>query len=162
MLDEYKYPLMKVLSFEQISAMRKTLSSCSEVVSKQEKESSYSGNKSNKSVPVSSRPKRQAAKNANIQMDLQSRNFDDSTTMMGLHEGRNMHELVEPQRYFSEKEQPCILFISLEALILMSVHASMHRNEVIGFLSGIRTRTKGPVTKKDVLIITDCNPCHSA
>ena len=45
---------------------------------------------------------------------------------------------------------------------MMLVHSSMHRNEVIGFLSGFRTRTKGPVTKKDVLIITDCNPCHSA
>jgi hypothetical protein len=46
--------------------------------------------------------------------------------------------------------------------VLMMIHASMHRNEVIGFLSGFRTRTKGPVTKKDVLIITDCNPCNSA
>ena len=54
------------------------------------------------------------------------------------------------------------MFISLEALILMMTHASLHRNEVIGFLSGFKTRTKGPVTKKDVLIITDCNPCHSA
>ena len=45
---------------------------------------------------------------------------------------------------------------------MMVTHASLHRNEVIGFLSGIRTRTKGPATKKDVVIITDCNPCHSA
>ena len=44
----------------------------------------------------------------------------------------------------------------------MSVHAHMHRNEVIGFLSGYRTKTKGPATKKDVILITDCNPCASA
>ena len=44
----------------------------------------------------------------------------------------------------------------------MSVHASMHRNEVIGFLSGYRTKTKGPATKKDVILITDCNPCARA
>ena len=37
--------------------------------------------------------------------------------------------------------------------MLMTVHGAMHRNEVIGFLSGFRTRTKGPATKKDVFII---------
>lgn len=73
-----------------------------------------------------------------------------------------MHELVEPQRYFQEKEQAAVLFISFEALCLMSVHSHMHRNEVIGFLSGYRTKTKGPATKKDVILITDCNPCASA
>ena len=44
----------------------------------------------------------------------------------------------------------------------MTVHAHMHRNEVIGFLSGYRTKTKGPQTKKDVLLIFECNPCASA
>lgn len=47
--------------------------------------------------------------------------------------------------------------------MLMNIHAAMHRNEVIGFLSGYRTRTKGSnQIKKDVIILTDCNPCHSA
>jgi len=73
-----------------------------------------------------------------------------------------MHELVEPQRYFSEKDQNFILFMSLEALCVMTIHASMHRNEVIGFLSGYRTRTKGPQTKKEVIVVTDCNPCSTA
>ena len=54
------------------------------------------------------------------------------------------------------------MFISLEALLLMTAHAYMHRNEVIGFLSGYRTKTKGPVTKKDIFLITDCNPCQAA
>lgn len=54
-----------------------------------------------------------------------------------------------------------MLFVTFETLILMNIHAAMHRNEVIGFISGYRTRSRGP-TKKDVIIITDCNPCHSA
>ena len=73
-----------------------------------------------------------------------------------------MHELVEPQQYYKEIDQPTFLFISFEALLLMTSHAAMHRNEVIGFLSGYRTRTKGPNTKKDVIVLTDCNPCTSA
>lgn len=73
-----------------------------------------------------------------------------------------MHELVEPQRHYTEREQPCIVFVSIETLVLMTVHSYMHRNEVIGFLSGYRTKTKGPMTKKDVIVITDCNPCQAA
>ena len=95
-------------------------------------------------------------------MNLASAENSMMTSMTGAGQGRNMHELVEPQRYFTEKDQPVILFISFEALCLMTVHAHMHRNEVIGFLSGYRTRTKGPNTKKDVMIITECNPCHTA
>lgn len=52
--------------------------------------------------------------------------------------------------------------MSFEALLLMTVHCHMHRNEVIGFMSGYRTRTKGPNAKKDVMVITECNPCHTA
>jgi hypothetical protein len=37
----------------------------------------------------------------------------------------------------------------------------MHRNEVIGFLSGYRTRSTDPRCKKDVFLITDCNPCNA-
>lgn len=44
----------------------------------------------------------------------------------------------------------------------MTVHSHYHKNEVIGFLSGYRTRTKGPVSKKDVFLITDSNPCQAA
>ena len=94
-------------------------------------------------------------------MELSAMTFEESTSSV-MATGRNMHELVEPQRYFNEKDQPAILFISFEALCLMSVHAHMHKNEVIGFVSGYRTKTKGPVTKKDVILITDCNPCASA
>ena len=98
-------------------------------------------------------------------MEISAMTFDDNTSSMIGNNGnsaRNMHELVEPQRYFHEKEQPAVLFISFEALCVMSVHAHMHRNEVIGFLSGYRTKTKGPATKKDVIIISDCNPCATA
>ena len=45
MLDEYKYPLQKILSYEQIAAMRKTLQGASSTESKAEKKeamSSYS------------------------------------------------------------------------------------------------------------------------
>ena len=81
---------------------------------------------------------------------------------MNTGETRNMHELVEPQQHFKEVDQPFYLFISFEAFVLMTVHAAMHRNEVIGFVSGYRTSTRGPNQKKDVLLITDCNPCTSA
>lgn len=82
-----------------------------------------------------------------------------STSALGI--SKNMHELVEPQRYFHERDQPLVLFISIEALLVLTVHTHLHRNEVIGFLSGYRTKTKGPATNKDVFLITDANPCQS-
>lgn len=59
-----------------------------------------------------------------------------------MNSGKNLHELVECQRYFSERNQPIVVFITIEALILMTVHSHIHRNEIIGFLSGLRLKTK--------------------
>jgi len=67
-----------------------------------------------------------------------------------------MHELVDCERFMSEKNQPFFVFISLEALMLMSIHAHIHHNEIIGFVSGYRLKSKN---KRDVLIIHECVPC---
>jgi hypothetical protein len=52
------------------------------------------------------------------------------------------------------------MFISLEALILMTAHSHIHRNEVIGFVSGYRMKTK-KFGQKDILIIQECVPCQA-
>jgi hypothetical protein len=96
---------------------------------------------------------------ANMMMEFQKEDYGNTSTSLTVSADKNMHELVEPQRYFHERDQPALLFVSLEALVLMTVHSHYHKNEVIGFLSGYRTKTKGPITKKDVFLITDCNPC---
>ena len=64
---------------------------------------------------------------------------------------KNMHELVECSRYINELSQPLILFITMEALITMTVHSHAHRNEVIGFVAGHRMLTKKG--NRDVFII---------
>ena len=84
---------------------------------------------------MSSRPRRAAAQTASLMMDLQKEDYGNTSTSLN-GSAKNMHELVEPQRYYHEREQPAVLFISMEALFLMTVHTHMHRNEVIGFLSG--------------------------
>lgn len=119
-VDEYKYPMSKFLSHEQIAAMRKTLvnSGQSSIETRRDTKdnASYSCNETSKKKkpaggrpeqPVpSGRPRRAAAKNASIQMELSAMNFDESlhTTASGFATGRNMHELVEPQRFFQERE----------------------------------------------------------
>jgi proteasome lid subunit RPN8/RPN11 len=107
-----------------------------------------------------SRPKRQAAKAANIQLlGLSNTNPNDSF------HAKNMHELVEVQRFLQEYQQPVTLFITLEALLLMTVHSHIHRNEVIGFVSGHRVRTntmRGQTTPRDIIIIQETVPCAAS
>ena len=96
------------------------------------------------------RPKRNAAAIANIQMGISNSNPNDSF------KANNMHELVEVQRFLNEYQQPATLFITLESLILMTVHSHIHRNEVIGFVSGHRIRTntmRGQTNSRDIIII---------
>lgn len=51
-----------------------------------------------------------------------------------------------------------VVFITIEALILMTVHSHIHRNEVIGFLSGFRLRTK---KQENIVLIQDSLPCQA-
>lgn len=46
MLDEYKYPLTKLLSYDQIAAMRKSLHQTSNASAAKKEEKSYSCNES--------------------------------------------------------------------------------------------------------------------
>lgn len=70
-----------------------------------------------------------------------------------------MHELVECQQFFTEKTQPFILFMTIESLILLSVQSHLHRNEVIGFLSGFKIKNR---SNKDIVIIHEAHPCVAA
>ncbi|CDW84650.1 histone h2a deubiquitinase mysm1 [Stylonychia lemnae] len=157
LLNFYKYPLQKMLSIEQIQSMRKMLGQSNPEqrhYSSEAKEKAYVRNETkkqqerNKALQArDTRPRRQAAQNASIQMNLSAKDPDDSMR------ASNQHELVECQRYLTEMHQPIVLFITLEALITMTCHASMHRNEVIGFVTGFRVKTKK--TNKDIYIISE-------
>jgi hypothetical protein len=73
-------------------------------------------------------------------------------------QAKNMHELVEVQRFLNEYQQPA----TLEAMILMTVHSHIHRNEVIGFVSGHRIKTntmRGQTNTRDIIIIQETVPC---
>lgn len=64
----------------------------------------------------------------------------------------------------NEHQQPVTLFITLEALLVMTVHAHIHRNEVIGFVSGHRIKSntmRGQTNQKDILVIQETVPCQA-
>lgn len=122
LLDNYKYVMQKMLSYEQILKMRKDVQNAdtnsfnmdignagyknkSEQYKKGGRVRVKSLNKKNNNVveeTTSRRPRRQAARNASVQMGLQADEVDSSMGVMG--ENKNMHELVEPQRYFQERD----------------------------------------------------------
>eukprot|EP00347_Sterkiella_histriomuscorum_P006564 403352292 len=168
LINNYKYPLQRMLTVEQIQNMRKMLVQENNDGQKggvgTKKEKAYSRCETKKqqekyrnaaaiAARESSRPRRQAAQNANIQMNLSSKDPDDSFR------AQNQHELVECQRFLTEMHQPIVLFITLEALFTMNVHAHVHRNEIIGFVSGHRVKTKK--IGKDVFIIQETVPCQA-
>lgn len=83
--------------------------------------------------------------------------FQDSFHMINLQ--RNQHELVECQQFFLEKQQPFILFMTQEAIAVLTIQSHMHRNEIIGFLSGFKMKTR---YQKDVIVIHEAVPCQAA
>lgn len=85
--------------------------------------------------------------------------MDHEDSFKIMNSGKNLHELVECQRFLTERNQPMVLFITIEALILMTIHSHIHRNEIIGFVSGFRLKTK---RQENIVIIQDSLPCQTS
>lgn len=130
--------------------MRKTIGSVEEEKRRQKKASVTAS----KMPPPRERSSRAASKTASSIMKINSMDFNDSFNVMATN--KNGHELVECQQFFTEKGAPFLLFITIETLVLLSAQSHLHRNEVIGFLSGWKMKNK---SNKDVVIIHEAHPC---
>ena len=71
--------------------------------------------------------------------------YDGGKTMNGIAQGYdqylnlNDHTLMRPTKYNDENEQPIEVNLSLESLLLMTIHSHLHSNEIIGYLGGFYT-----------------------
>ena len=68
--------------------------------------------------------------------------YEGGKTMNGSAQGYdqymnpNDHTLIKPSKHNEETEQPIEVNLSLESLLIMTIHSHLHSNEIIGYLGG--------------------------
>mmetsp|Transcript_18442 Transcript_18442/g.17563 ORF Transcript_18442/g.17563 Transcript_18442/m.17563 type:complete len:247 (+) Transcript_18442:666-1406(+) len=102
---------------------------------------------------ISERPKRLAATNKNYKQD------DSFQMMMNSEQNGLTYSLVTCSQYKSFSQQPYLVYISLEALLILNIHSHLSKNEVIGYLGGFCFDTKDNSQK--YILIHQAYPCKS-
>jgi proteasome lid subunit RPN8/RPN11 len=106
-------------------------------------------------IPVQ-RPQRQAKKRAFLSYEEgKGETTSEYVKMDGL---GSDYVLVKPAKYASEMEQPIEVNISLEWLMLMTVHAHLYSHEIIGYLAGDFLVVEKDGRKRELLYIHNWLP----
>ena len=82
------------------------------------------------------RPKRTTKKPTFLSFDESGKSVSAGFNHFDNYSTSNDYALIKPIKYDTEVEQPIEVNLSLESLLLMTVHSHLYSNEIIGFLAG--------------------------